>query len=99
MENDQILEKNLKTIEHGASGLRIFSAIFRVLAVVCAITLGLFFFGPGQVEDQTLGAFAQEYQPFISHLVECVLLAVVCELASNAFGSIAALTRENQGLV
>ena len=32
MENDQILQKNLKTIEHGASGLRIFSAIFGVLA-------------------------------------------------------------------
>ncbi len=99
MDNDQILEKNLKNIEQGASGLRIFSAIFRVLAVVCAITLGLFFFGTGQVEDQTLGAFAQEYQPIISHLVECVLLGWVCELASKAFDSIAALTRENKGLV
>ncbi len=99
MDNDQILEKNLKNIEQGASGLRIFSAIFGVLAVVCAVTLGFILFGPGQGEDKSLGVLAEEHWEFISQLIEWILLGGLCSLASKAFDSIAALTRENKGLV
>jgi hypothetical protein len=103
MDNDGILESNLKNIERGAAGFRILATIFTVFAVVYMIILviGLVAYGFTMVEGhaEALTVLLGLFQNYFESFIEVALLAWLCRLSSNAFGSIAALTRENRGLV
>ncbi len=95
----KFLESNLNTIEKGVVGFRVLSIIFTVFA---ALSVGLVVLAFGRHVGADGATFADAAGAVLMSgmkVVEWALLAWFARLASAAFASLGALTRENAGLV
>ena len=95
----QLLERNLDRIEQGAVGLRVLTIVFTVLTILAGVGLTLALVAHGQQGGWDLAALATEALSSAGAVVQLALLAWLSRLTSRALESVAALTRENRGVV
>ncbi len=94
-----ILEANLSNIEKGATGFRVLSIVFTVFTILMILLLAASLVGYAATEGEAAVVLVERAKDLFNNVVEYGLLAWLSRLASDAFRSIAALSRENQGLV
>jgi hypothetical protein len=94
-----LLNENLKDIETGAKGFRVLQVIFTVFTALFFIATMLSVVGALGLDGDAAMAMTERAKDFFGSFIESALLVWLARLSGNAFSSIAALTRENAGLV
>ena len=94
-----LLEANLTNIEKGATGFRVLSIVFTAGTILMILLLAASLVGYAATEGEAAVVMVERAKDLFNNVIEYGLLAWLSRLSSEAFRSIAALTRENQGLV